>query len=371
MKIAMVSYDFGEYCIRLASALASEAEVSLQLPEREAASYLTSVDQRVCFQPFKKPRLRQAGAQIRTIRDIVGRVRHFDPNVIHVQQGHLWFNFALPWLRRYPLVLTVHDVSHHPGDKGAQKTPQAVTDFGVRRAGRIIVHSRQQKQVLAAACGTDQRIIDVIPHIALGDRWANVPIAGEDPRVLFFGRIWAYKGLEYLILAEPLITASVPDVKIVVAGEGEDFGRYRRLMANPSRFEVHNEYVSDEKRAELFQRASVVVLPYVEASQSGVVPLAYRFGKPVVATTVGGLPEIVDDGVTGYLVPPRDVGALAAAIVRLFQRKDLRHQFGAAGKDKLERDCSPSVVARQTLAVYRRALNRSAPAGIEAERAVA
>ena len=63
------------------------------------------------------------------------------------------------------------------------------------------------------------------------------------------------------------------------------------MMVHPERFIVHNEYVSDEKRAELFRRASVVVLPYIEASQSGIIPIAYRFGKPVVATTVGGLPE--------------------------------------------------------------------------------
>ena len=77
--------------------------------------------------------------------------------------------------------------------------------------------------------------------------------------------------------------------------------------------------MSDEVRATLFQQASVVALPYIEASQSGVVPLAYMHMKPVVATTVGGLPEMVDDGRTGYLVPPRDEQALATAVVRLLR----------------------------------------------------
>jgi glycosyltransferase involved in cell wall biosynthesis len=154
-----------------------------------------------------------------------------------------------------------------------------------------------------------------------------------------------------------LITAEVPDVRIVIAGQGEDFARYRRMMVHPERFIVHNEYVSDDKRAELFQRASVVALPYVDASQSGVIPIAYTFAKPVVATAVGALPEMVEPDRTGYLVPPRDERALADAIVRLLRDGDLRRQLGANGKRKIETECSPRAVAQQTLAVYRCAVD--------------
>ena len=142
-------------------------------------------------------------------------------------------------------------------------------------------------------------IVDVVPHISLGSAPDDAPSHDQEPTILFFGRIWEYKGLEYLIRAEPLITAEVPNAKIVIAGEGEDFDRYRRLMVHPERFVVYNEYVSDDVRATLFQQASVVALPYIEASQSGVLPLAYMHMKPVVATTVGGLPEMVDDGSDG------------------------------------------------------------------------
>ena len=127
-------------------------------------------------------------------------------------------------------------------------------------------------------------------------------------------------------------------------------------MDHAERVVVHNEYIPDERRSQLFRQASVVVLPYVEASQSGVIPLAYSFMKPVVATTVGGLPEMVEDGRTGYLVPPRDERALADAIVRLLRDKTLCLQMGLQGKRKLDAECAPSVVARQTLAVYDRAV---------------
>jgi glycosyltransferase involved in cell wall biosynthesis len=281
---------------------------------------------------------------------------HFDPDVLHFQQGHLWFNLALPLLKRYPLVLTIHDPRHHVGDKGQQKTPQSIMDFGFRRAAQLIVHAQQLKQEVVERLHLVGENIHVIPHIVLGDDTVQHQIQDDGRLILFFGRIWEYKGLEYLIKAEPLITSQIPDAKIVIAGQGEDFARYRRLMVHPEQFIVHNEYVSDDKSAELFRCASVVVLPYIDASQSGVIPIAYTFSKPVVATTVGGLPEMVDHGQTGYLVSPRDEQALADAVVRLLCDEQLRRHLGANGKRKIDTECSPRVVAQQTLAVYQRAL---------------
>jgi glycosyltransferase involved in cell wall biosynthesis len=145
----------------------------------------------------------------------------------------------------------------------------------------------------------------------------------------------------------------------MIAGQGEDFSRYARMMVHPERFIVHNEFISEERTAEYFQRASVVVLPYIEASQSGVIPLAYSAGKPVVATKVGGLPEMVEHGRTGYLVEPRDVQGLAEAVVKLLRNRELRRQMGANGKNKIEAECAPAAIARQTIGVYRRAAARS------------
>jgi glycosyltransferase involved in cell wall biosynthesis len=357
MKVALVSYDFGEYCVRLASALSRMSDVLLVLPDELAEPHLSDLDPKVDFRPFDKPRLREPGRQLRVARDLLRHVQTFDPDVIHLQQGHFWFNGFLPLLRRYPLVLTVHDPRQHLGDKGAHKTPQAIMDFGFRQAGHIIAHAEQLKSVIVRECGIHPEIVHVVPHISLGRTPDPVPGHEDGPTVLFFGRIWEYKGLEYLIRAEPLITAEVPDATVVIAGTGEDFARYRRMMVHPERFVVYNEYVSEELCSQLFRQASLVALPYVEASQSGVIPLAYTSMKPVVATTVGGLPEMVDDGRTGYLVPPRDERALASAIVRLLRDTALCRQLGLNGRRKLDAECAPAVVARRTYDVYHRALD--------------
>jgi starch synthase len=357
MNVALVSYYFEEYTVRLASGLADLAHVLLLLPSGLAGQLLSTLDSRVNVQFFDKPRLRQPVRQLRVGWDLVRRIRAFNPDVVHFQHGHLWFNGFLPFLRRFPLILTVHDPRHHLGDRVSRKAPQAVMDFGYRRAAHLIVHAEALKRVIVDACRIRPELVHVVPLVSLCDLSDTASSHDDPPTILFFGRIWEYKGLEYLIRAEPLITAKVPGARIVIAGEGEDFSRYRRLMADSERFIVYNEYIADVQRSQLFRQASLVVLPYVEASQSGVIPLAYSFMKPVVATTVGGLPEMVDPGRTGYLVPPRDERALANAIVRLLHDKPLRMRMGLNGRRKLDAECAPSVVARQTLAVYRRAID--------------
>lgn len=362
LRAAFISYNFGEYCVRLVNALAEHADVLLVMPDQIIESHLGQLNGSVKLLRFHNPRLRQPIRQIRNIRRLVSQIREFNPDVIHYQGTHLWFDLALPWLRRYPLVFTVHDIRPHPGDRLSQKTPQWIENFARRQAGELIVHSQYTRNLLLRELPRAAERTSVIPHIQIGEAPPSSKAQEEENLILFFGRIWEYKGLEYLIRAEPLITAKVPSARFFIAGEGEDFARYRNMMVHPDRFVVHNEYIPEDRAADYFRRASVVVLPYIEASQSGVIPMAYSAGKPVVATTVGGLPEMVEDGRTGYLVPPRDSAQLAEAVTKLLLDHSLRRSMGADAKRKIQAECSPSVVAEKTMEIYRRAAERTAHA---------
>jgi glycosyltransferase involved in cell wall biosynthesis len=355
MRVAFVSFDYPEYTIRIAAGLAAHCDVLLVQPRQHAALFAPVSHAGLTLWTFDKPRLRQPWRQARVIAGILRRIRQFEPDVVHVQSGHAWFHLALPLLRRYPVVMTIHDVLRHVGDRESRKTPQWVADFGHRAADQVIVHTERMRQLALPRLRVPAAHVHIVPHVALGPGTTTNAVGEEPGLILFFGRIWGYKGLEYLIAAQPAITAAVPDARILIAGTGEPIDRYRRMMPDPGRFTVINEFIPDSLRDELFRRAAVVVLPYIEASQTGVIPLAYSFGKPVVGTTVGGLPDMIEHGRTGFLVAPRDVNGLASAIVTLLKDDDLRHQFGLNGRFLAEHAWSAANVAARTMDVYRAA----------------
>ena len=356
MRIAWITYDFEEYSAHHVNAMAGEHEVLLISPKPDGLIPKYYLESSVEHFAFDKPRLRQPIRQWMSIRTILERVRQFRPDVVHFQQGHMWFNFALKSLQRFPLVITIHDPRHHAGDGASKKTPQWLMDYGFRKAHHVIVHGEALAEQVHRLFQISKNRIHVIPIISMGGEAKERFESAQDGCVLFFGRIWDYKGLNYLIDAAPMVAKKIPHVKFVIAGEGDNFQKYRDRIGNSALFEVHNRWISDEERAAMFQRAALVVLPYTEATQSGVVPVAYNFSRPVVGTKVGALAECIEDGKTGLLVPPRDPESLARAIVQILENETLRLQMGDSGKQKLLRECSPEMVAERTLNVYAQAI---------------
>jgi glycosyltransferase involved in cell wall biosynthesis len=147
---------------------------------------------------------------------------------------------------------------------------------------------------------------------------------------LFFGKVRPYKGLETLIQALGWLRRQGFEFRARIAGEFyTDDRRYRVLAAETGAgdwIEWSDRYIPNEEVPTLFEAADVVVLPYVEATQSGVVSVAFQFGVPVIATRVGGLAEVIQEGRTGFLVPPQDPEALGRAVLRYFV-EDLKEPF--------------------------------------------
>ncbi|WP_292520020.1 glycosyltransferase family 4 protein [Methanoculleus sp.] len=362
MRVACLTFWFYDYTIQMANELARHTEVLLLLPDYRSEEYLESIDPNVKVKIFSYSRY--AGgfgpSCYPMLREIVAAINHFEPDVIHFQVNNPMLCPLLPMLHRYPLVATFHDIEPHPGE-------DRLLDIGsllyrltlfVSRAlpDRIFVHGKALKQVLVENYRIPAGKVNVIPigehEVAPFIKFKQEGLEPDGHRILFFGRIHRYKGLDYLIQAEPLITREVPDARIVIAGTGEDFGRYEKAIAGRDTFEVHNYRIPYEEGARLFQQASVVVLPYVEASQSGVIPTAYGFKRPVVVTDVGSLPEVVDGGKTGYIVPPRDPAALAGAIVSLLKDPEACRHMGEQGYIKLKTDMAWSTIAESLLAAY-------------------
>ena len=141
--------------------------------------------------------------------------------------------------------------------------------------------------------------------------------------ILFFGFVRKYKGLRFLLDALPTVRDRIPEIKLLIAGDFYDdkqsyLDRIEELGIGDI-VHVHDTYIPDREVGTFFFASDLVVLPYTSATQSGIVQIAYGFNRPVVVTAVGGLPEVVRDGKTGYVVPPEDTKELADAISLYFE----------------------------------------------------
>lgn len=154
---------------------------------------------------------------------------------------------------------------------------------------------------------------------------------------LFFGFIRGYKGLKVLLEAMPYVLKRV-NLKLLVVGEfyedPEPYVEFIKENHLENNVQLTNEYVPNEKVALYFSAADVVVLPYITATQSGIVQIAYNFGVPVIVTNVGGLSEVVSDGVSGYVVEPNSPRALADAIVQFYTNDNAAKLTAGAGEQR-------------------------------------
>jgi glycosyltransferase involved in cell wall biosynthesis len=204
----------------------------------------------------------------------------------------------------------------------------AFTRYAFRQVDYFIVQSDAVEHDLAAFW--PGAISRNIPHPvyntfgpAIDKHEARRSLGLSDDRVLlFFGYVRKYKGLDVLLESIPAVLRHT-DVRLLVVGEFyDDESRYRSIVQRhglADRVLFHSEYLPNEQVGLYFSAADAVVLPYRSATQSGIAQIAYNFDKPVLATDVGGLSEVVHDGITGYVVPPNRPDAMSDAILRFYR----------------------------------------------------
>lgn len=275
-------------------------------------------------------------------------ITKINPDIIHLHDGHPWVGILLPFLSKYKIITTVHDVTPHIGYRYID---QAISlKIHLKYSDALIVHGKNAKETLAKEL--KNKNIYIVPHgdYSFFNKICKDEYEEEPFHILFFGNIVAYKGLPYLIQAAPLISDKIPNIKVIIAGSG-NFIEKETIEKSPY-FEIHNYFIAEKDVGKYFQRASLVVLPYIEGTQTGVIPIAYAFKKPVVVTNVGSIPEVVDEGITGYIVPPKDPNALANAIIKLLNNDSLRKQMGENAYNKMEKELSWDFIAGETCKIY-------------------
>lgn len=260
------------------------------------------------------------------------RIGKLAPDRIVFQWWHPFFapSYAAVsfWARRYApgarQVFVCHNVRPHE----ASPIDQGLLRLAYSRADAFVVHAAQERDVLAELAPRKPAVVHPHPtydvfrsgQLSRGEARQRLELDGDV--LLFFGYVREYKGLRFAIEAMPHILKRRP-VTLVVAGEFyEERAPYEariKELGLESRVRLVDRYIANEDVAAFFTASDLVVQPYVHATQSGISQIAFGFDKPVVATNVGGLPEVIRHGETGFLVPPGDANAIAEAVLTFFE----------------------------------------------------
>jgi len=365
VRVALVSFHYAEYASRLALALDRHHEVLLILASSNAEYDLSKSLRDALLKRgnvvwFKQ--LTRRSAPFHVMR-LTREIRRFRPDVIHVQEVlscvPTWTNDVLRY--SIPLVVTVHDPVPHSGadQRLAERYP---CRFRLRaHADRLIVHGERIREEWRGREPKLSYQLASVRHGVCGDDQGRVETTPEKPPVfLFFGRIEAYKGLGYALQAAELLASRGLQFRLLVAGTGTELDRHRAKISQMPWVELMDRHFLADEIPLIFRRSSAVVLPYTDATQSGVAAMAFGFGRPVIATCVGGLPDVVTNEFNGLLVTPKSVDALADAMGRFIASEKLEERLRRGATESAREELSWEVIARETSGVYEDAIRAHA-----------
>lgn len=274
-------------------------------------------------------------------------------DVIHTDCMLGMWNLMLYKLFGKKMVLTVHDPFPHTGEISARKMFNY--KMAMQSVHKFVLLNNKQKDKFCETYRVDSKQI-LINRLGVYDNirtFISSKVPSYTHNVLFFGRISPYKGIEYLCEAMMKVREQVADATLTIAGGGKmyfDIEPYQKQ----DWVKVINRYVGMEELAGLLQNCALSVCPYTDATQSGVIMTSYSLCKPVVATNVGGLGEMVENGKTGLLVLPKDVDALADAITALLKDDAKREKMADnIRNDYFVGDKSWKVIAGKYIEFYK------------------
>ena len=299
------------------------------------------------------------------------------PRIFHILWNNKFEHFDRTLLMLYyrllgkKIVLTAHNVNEGRRDSKDTRLNRLTLRIQYRLADHIFVHTEKMKLELLEEFAVPGARVTVIPfginntvpntRLTPGEAKQRLGIRDGQRAVLFFGRIAPRKGLDYLIAAFQQILTRREDYQLIIAGRPEACESYWRTIREAIREDVQKgrvllraEFIPEDETEIYFKAADVLVLPYRDIFQSGVLFLGYNFGLPVLAADVGSLKDEIVEGKTGFAFRPEDPADLARTIERYFASDlfaDLNNRRQGIRDYAMERH-SWNVVGQLTMGVY-------------------
>lgn len=256
-------------------------------------------------------------------RQIAQSINNYQPDCLYIPMISTWARFIMPFLNKdIKIITTVHDVSMHKGEEN--KILDKVNNQIIRKSDGIVVLTKSFVENISIKYNIPKEQIVWIRHAnyCYYRPCSYIMSHKIQKKILFFGRIHEYKGISILLNAMDIIVKEIPDLILRIAGKGNlNMADQEKLLRLGGSVELHNKWICNSEIYKYFSDVDLLVAPYIEASQSGVVMLSYAFGKPVIVTDIGGLSEQIING-SGIIVPPNDTKALAQAVISIYRDKN-------------------------------------------------
>ncbi|MCC7162917.1 MAG: glycosyltransferase family 4 protein [Anaerolineae bacterium] len=285
------------------------------------------------------------------------------PDVYHLQGYTSNLLFVIEWLhdRGIPIVYEEH------------QTPDAQFDwwreFGrvINKATTVVAVSEKSAQALRTVCGVTVPMVVRSPLLPdpLASGWQNETSESRRSapfRLTTVARLHATKGLDYLLEAFAQVKSRFQDVQLRVYGDGplhQDLCRRANELGLDGESIFPGPFTDRQALSHIMARTDLFVMASVLEGQPLGIVEAMAYGRPIVCTSVGGIPELIQDGVNGLLCPPKDPACLAAKIQQLIENDEQRASLGrAARKSYLSGPFQPEAVCNQLVAIYKNALRQ-------------
>ncbi len=331
MKILLVNADNGgimHYAVDLANHLVQTQEVII-IAKKSAERLLNkncemiivndSRNLKLVFSQFKKTLLK------------------YEPDIVHFTGYHPLFIILSSYLnkKRIPSIYTIHDAKRHPYKKNFVKNIRDRIIFNkflnqhlINLSTNIVALSSYVAGQIKALYKADAVVIPLSQDVKRYNFIDYDIICKENNsneesiKLLFFGSVSYYKGVDDLIKAAEILKQNDVKFKLTIAGKSDG---YDLKIPDSVKSEISylNRFIKEEETPCLFYNSDVVIQPYLEASQSGVLPLAFSFKKPVISTNLGSFTEIIEDGINGFTVNSKSPREIADLIVYLSKNKHL------------------------------------------------